>query len=81
MPVGLILSPIILTSSPKKTVFADDVAAVKFFLVISFGRNPYNELIMRWIYSGVVPQHPPNIVTPFSAIIFISWLYSSGLIS
>ena len=55
-----------------------------FFLGIFLGSNPSTASAIAFIWSGVVPQHPPTILTYFSsassliypAVIFGSSSYS-----
>ena len=63
------------------TVLEDEVTVVRSFLVIFIGNKLFVMSIMHFIYSGVVPQQPPKIDTPFLAISLISLLYLSGPIS
>ena len=53
--------------SPKTTACVYEVTAVMFFFSIGFGFSLSVFLTSLFIYSGVVPQHPPITLTPIFA--------------
>ena len=77
LPVGLIRSPITLGWS-MVTQFTAEQAMLTRLTVRTFLSFPERAVFTALIWSGVVPQHPPNMVTPASASFMALAAKSSG---
>ena len=77
LPVGLIRSPISTGVSPILTAWVYDETTERFFFVISTGFKSFAAFLNAFIYSGVVPQHPPIIRSPFLQREAMASAYSS----
>ena len=71
MPVGLILSPIILGCDIATACVGEHTAAPVFLLCVAGLPSVLSIFLSSLIKSGVVPQHPPNTFIPYGSRIFI----------